>query len=716
MQTFVNNTAHSPMYLACMRPLAVIVVLCSVVTGLSAQRAWREFAQLRQGRHHHAVRYLQGDRLLVIGGYINSRGILDGTPTNTTEIIDLATGAVSPGPSMRYGRAEFPTIVLANGDILVIGGNSKDGGNRVIEKLDVGIMQWSVLGTMNRSRRQHAADYLSADEILIFGGYDQSSAEILDLTTNQCRMTAALPSAANSAVSVNPDGRGPSYFGFRTGGANSERSRVSLRYDRANDTWVNDLEFDASPVAPGVAVVNDGSVLVVGGAVREAPFITSTASWIVSPLGVVSRGPTLQVGRQHLSAGTWRQDLVLVAGGLSDNVVFTDAAEWVDLRTMKSTRGPSLNNGRCYAPMIMAPSADGRMRAFVVSGLSGTFNTPSVEVLEDSTCTLRVIDQDLSDMRLAGSAKYDTKSIRLTTTGQYQSGGAYLRNRVSVRNGFDLKFSFRLSEGNDNGLVDNGAPGADGVAVVFLPDSPTALGRPGDGIGYHEITHGIAVEYDSYLNAAFSDPNGSHVAVQVGDGRQLRAWHAAPYLRALATKDVPSLKADGSVYHGRIEFDQGTLGVYVSMTRTFDKPVIEIKNFDIESILRLDSRGSCFVGFTSSTGLSSEIHALLSVELSDCQPLTTTVNEPEPDALNSGIIIAPNPATAEVLVVMPALLTSSAMLSILDVSGRVVARQTVPAGSTDIIIDSISALWSGTYLVQVVTENGVMSAPLMLVR
>ena len=327
-----------------------------------------------------------------------------------------------------------------------------------------------------------------------------------------------------------------------------------------------------------------------------------------------------------------------------------------------------------------------------------------------------MIDHDLSDMRLAGSAKYDTKSIRLTTTGQYQSGGAYLRNRVSVRNGFDLTFSFRLSEGNDNGLVDNGAPGADGVAVVFLPDSPTALGRPGDGIGYHEITHGIAVEYDSYLNAAFSDPNGSHVAVQVGDGRQLRAWHAAPYLRALATKDVPSFKADGSVYHGRIEYDQGTLRVYVSTIRTFDKPVIEIKNFDIDSILRLDSRGSCFVGFTSSTGLSSEIHELLSVELSDCQPLTTTVNEPVPDAQSSGINIAPNPATAEVLVVLQAPLTSSAMLSILDVSGRVVARQAVPAGSTDIIIDSISALWSGTYLVQVVTENGVMSAPLMLVR
>ncbi|MBU3698497.1 MAG: T9SS type A sorting domain-containing protein [Candidatus Kapabacteria bacterium] len=716
MQTIRYDSCRAPMDRSCLRGLTVLAVLCCTVIGLSAQSAWREFAQLRQGRHHHAVRYLKGDRLLVIGGYLWSRGILDGTTTNTTEIIDLTTGQVSPGPSMRYAHAEFPTIVLSNGDILVIGGFSNDGGNRVIEKLDVTTMQWSVVGTMNRSRRQHAADYLSADEILIFGGYNESSAEILDLTMSQCRMVRALPSAANSAVSVNPDGRGPSYFGFRTGGANSDRSRKSLRYDGVNDVWVNDLEFDDSPVAPGVTVVNDGSVLVVGGAVKETPFMTSTASWIVSPLGVVSKGPSLQVGRQHLSAGTWRQDLVLIAGGIADFVTITDAVEWLDLQTMKSTSGPNLNTARCYAPMVMAPSADGRMRAFVVSGLAGSFNTPSIEMLEDSTCTLREISQDLSEMRLAGSAKYDSKSIGLTTAGQYLSGGAFLRNRVGVRNGFDLKFSFRLSEGNDNGLVDNGSPGADGVAVVFLPDSPTALGRPGDGIGYHEITHGIAVEYDSYLNAAFSDPNGSHVAVQVGDGRRLRAWHAAPYLRALATKDVPSFKADGSVYHGRIKYEAATLQVFVSTTRNFGTPVIEIKGFDIDSILRLDSRGSCFVGFTSSTGLSSEIHELLSVELSDCQPLTTSVKEGRSDAPINGIIIAPNPAVTDVVVALQAPLAASAMLRILDVSGTVVAWQAVPAGSTEIMIDSITALSSGTYQLQIFTEFGIHSAPLVLVR
>lgn len=60
--------------------------------------------------------------------------------------------------------------------------------------------------------------------------------------------------------------------------------------------------------------------------------------------------------------------------------------------------------------------------------------------------------------------------------------------------------------------------------------------------------------------------------------------------------------------------------------------------------------------------------------------------------------------------------TSPATLSILDMSGRVVARQVVPAGSTDIVIDSISALSLGTYQVQIVTEFGVVSAPLMLIR
>ncbi|MBU3679541.1 MAG: T9SS type A sorting domain-containing protein [Candidatus Kapabacteria bacterium] len=716
MRMVMTRAGCSPTFSSLWSLCSALIILCLSFTGLSAQLAWKEFARLINGRHHHAVRYLQGDRLLVIGGYIGSRSILGGTPTNSTEIIDLATGQVSPGPSMTYTHSEFPTIVLADGDILVIGGYSIDGGNTVIERLDITTMRWITFGSLNRDRRQHVADYLSPDEVLIFGGYGESSAEILDLKTSRCRLVRTLPSAANSAVSINPDGRGPSFFGFRTGGANSPRSRESIRYMRSTDTWESDLVFDESPVAPGVAVVNDGSVLVAGGALKETPFVGSTASWIVSPLGVVRKGPSLTVGRQHLSAGTWRRDRVLVAGGLADDAVITNAVEWLDLQSMKSVRGPNLINARCYAPMIMAPNADGRLRAFVVSGLGPEENTPLVEVLEDSVCFPAVTDQQLSDMRLVGSAKYREGAIGLTSTAQYESGGAFLRNRVAVRNGFDLTFSFRLSDGNDNGMVDEGDPGADGVAVVFLPETPTAVGQPGDGIGYHEIPHGIAVEYDSYLNPAYSDPNTSHVAVQVGDGRLLRAWHMPPYGRGVAAIGVPRFKADGSVYHGRISYSAGKLLVYVSTTGQFDEPVLEVDSFDIQKILNLDSRGSCYVGFTSSTGRSSEVHELLSVELTDCQPVTSVLDAQKGLYRPVRLTVVPNPVTVAAQVHFSLPLQSESLLELVDVHGRVIQQFTIPAGATSQSLDAISTIASGMYTVRLATQDGVISSPLTILR
>lgn len=704
----------------CVRLHLLMVLFVSSVIGAvpaASQQRWKAFANLRQGRHHHAVQYLSGDRAIVIGGYVNSTGILQGSASRETEIVDLNTGAVTPGPTMRYSRAEFPTIVLPDGDILVFGGFSRDGGGAIIERLDVQTMSWLVEGVMEQSRRQHAADYLSPEEILIFAGFGNSTAEIFNIRTGLSRQIRSLTANANSAVSVNPDGRGPSYFGYREGGANTPRSRTSLRYFPSTDSWERDLVFDDSPVAPGVTAINDGSVVVVGGALSETPFVGASNTWVVSPLGVVSKGPSLQVGRQHLGIGTWSNTRVLTAGGIASGVVFSNVSEWIDLEKGIVERGPDLLHERCYAPMIMAPAANGNMRAFVFSGLRDGSNTPLIEVLEDSSCQPRVISQPLASMRLVGSAIIAEGEVQLTGTGQYQSGGAYLENRIAVRNGFDVKFSFRLSNGNDNGMVDNGDPGADGIAVVFQRDNPTALGRPGDGIGYHEIAHGMAVEFDSYLNPAFSDPNTSHIAVQVGDGRFLRAWHKAPYLRGIATTGVPSFKADGSVYHGRITYDAGKLSVYISTTGVFTSPVIELDTFNIQSVLNLDSRGSCFIGFTSSTGMSSEVHELLSVEISDCQPLVSTADHDETAAQRGTLhaYIVPNPTHRNAVLHLSEISDEPVKIEIFDQHGRSLQRFDGGLGLQTVELTLNDGLATGTYFVRVMVGPRVQILPLSVI-
>ncbi|HLP28281.1 MAG TPA: kelch repeat-containing protein [Candidatus Didemnitutus sp.] len=702
--------------LLCLQTLLVF----SLTQGVSqSQTKWRIFAELAQGRHHHAARYLNGDKIIVIGGYVNSEGILGGSPTTTTELVDLTSANVTPGPEMTYARCEFPTLVLPDGDILVFGGHSNNGGDNVIERFDVGTNTWSVVGIMQSSRRQHCADFLSSDEVLIFGGYGNSTAEIYTISTRQTASIAELPGPANSAVSINPDGRSPSFWGYRSGGQGSDRPYESIRYDKPTNTWRKDLLFDDKPVAPKLVTLADGSVLVISGALAESPFETSKMTWVVSPFGLVSRGPTLIEGRQWHVAGTWDNERILVAAGLvddpnSDDANITASCEWLELSNNRSIKAPTLNVSRCFGQMILTRSKEGRMRAFAISGLTDTKNTPTIELLEDTVCISGTTMLDLSDFRLIGSAKHVGTRIELTSTEQFKSGAAWLRNKLPVKAGFDIRFRFRLINGNDNGQVDNGSPGADGIALVFQNSAPVVLGKPGDGIGYNELPHGVAVEFDSYFNAAFSDSSTSHIAVQQGDGRILRPWHVAPYFLGGNFKTSPSFKADGTVYHARVALDGTTLRVYCDTTGVLAEPIVTVPDVGIESLLRLDPFGACYVGFTSSTGKSSEVHEIYDVVIDGCQPLVSAVNENNDRSLPTMYVVpVPTDDAATLRLTNP--VAQDLDCSIIDASGRVVARVAFPHDEIEVQLP-IASMPVGAYRVIVRGGTLIHTLPLVISR
>lgn len=680
-----------------------------------AQTKWEIFASLNQGRHLHAARYLNGDKILVIGGYVNSTIILGGTPTNTTEIIDLSTGVVTAGPPMAYSRSEFSSLMLPDGDILVIGGYSNNAGNTAIERFDVDTYTWSVVGTMKSSRRQHCADFLNGDEILIFGGLNNSTAEIFTISTGKSELVARLPGAANSAVSINPDGRGPSFWGYRSGGEGSDRPFESIRYEKATNKWAKDLVFDDKPVAPQLVNLADGSAFVVSGAVSEAPFRTSTRTWTVSPFGEVARGPSLVAGRQWHVVGTWNDDRILVGGGIVDGVRITGTCEWLELPSSKSVRAPTMNIPRAYGKMILARAADGRMRAFVVSGLTDGKNTPTIEVLQDSVCAAGSTAISLLDMRFLGSAKQVGQAVQLTSTEQYQSGAAWLRNKLPVRAGFDIRFKFRLSNGNDNGQIDNGSPGADGVALVFQNSTPVAIGKPGDGIGYNEMPHGIAVEFDSYLNAAISDSSASHIAVQKGDGMMLRPWHVSPYYLGGNFHQSPNFVADGSVYHARVVLDGKVLTVYCDTIGQLNEPVLTIPDLNFESILSLDAYGACYVGFTSSTGRSSEVHEIFDVIVKGCQPLVSSVEHHSINNEQISPLVYPLPATDIAMLRLDDPLSSPVECNVINVRGQVVAISSIEADRLEVPLN-VSSLDPGIYTVVFRRGVQVVALPLVIVR
>lgn len=693
--------------------VSLMFLLC-VSTG-TAQNQWRVFANLAEGRHHHRAISLREGKILVIGGYVGSREILGGTPTTSTEFIDVNTGAVTSGPTMTFARAEFPTVELTNGDIIVLGGYSGTTVLSTVERYSVAEKRWTVAGSMQDSRRQHAALLLNDDEILVFGGLENSSAEIFSLSTGQSRPIAPLPGAANNAVVIAPDNRQPTFWGFRQGGSNSDRSKTSIRYDFPTDRWIADLVFDTATVAPRIVRLSNGDVSVISGALKDLPFITTTMTWIVSQAGTVAPGPTLKQGRQWHVAGLWGDGRVLVASGLGDDTQYLATCEWLNSNAAASDQAPSLNVARAFSDMIIVRSRNGRSRAFVISGLTpDTGNTQTVEVLEDSCFNPEVV-VPLSEMKLIGNAVYAAPNIMLTQSAPFQRGAAWIPKKVNVARGLDIRFMFRLANGTDNGQVDAGPQGADGIVFVLQNAFPSVIGKVGDGIGYHESPSGLAVEFDAFLNAAFSDPSGSHIAVQVGDGQYLRAWHVPPYLKAITSTGVPQFVADGRVYHARIVAEGKTLRVYCDTTGDLRTPLLVADDIDLQKILSLGPDGSSYAGFTSATGFSQQSHEILGLQIGGCETLVSVDEDAEQWSEASAARIVPTPSTATATLELSKPSAHDRMCRICDARGVCVQQIVIPAMLTRVEIP-LDRIAPGIYAVQILDGTHATSVPLVVVR
>ena len=97
-------------------------------------------------------------------------------------------------------------------------------------------------------------------------------------------------------------------------------------------------------------------------------------------------------------------------------------------------------------------------------------------------------------------------ALRLTPSEARASGAAWYRRKVNVREGFDTRISFEISNPSqkcdrlDDVNTYCRSRGADGFAFVIQNVGDTALGLAGSGMGYEGIYNALAVELDTYVN------------------------------------------------------------------------------------------------------------------------------------------------------------------------------------------------------------------------
>lgn len=144
--------------------------------------SWTPAASMGTARHSHTATLLADGRVLVVGG---NGSHLVGSQLASAEIYDPSTDTWSPTPDMTVPRVEHTATLLPDGGVFVAGGAEGDNYWSGSEIFDPAAGQWIPAGDMLAARAGHTATALDDGRILVAGGLDRwndalATAEIYD--------------------------------------------------------------------------------------------------------------------------------------------------------------------------------------------------------------------------------------------------------------------------------------------------------------------------------------------------------------------------------------------------------------------------------------------------------------------------------------------------------------------------------------------------------
>ena len=133
-----------------------------------------ESATMSVERRGHTATRLADGRVLIAGGD-NSSGAL-----NQTELYDPASATFSAAANMGTARADHSATLLADGRVLIAGGRNGGTSFASTEIFDPASGAFTSGPSMSASRAGHSATLLANGRVLIAGGDSGGTAEVFD--------------------------------------------------------------------------------------------------------------------------------------------------------------------------------------------------------------------------------------------------------------------------------------------------------------------------------------------------------------------------------------------------------------------------------------------------------------------------------------------------------------------------------------------------------
>jgi len=184
-------------------PLALAVCVVGLVW-LAAARAAQDAVpsaprpSIGAQRSGHTTTVLADGRVLLAGGRVEVGGVQ--VWMRTAAVFDPSTGSLTPAGEMVGVREDHNAIRLKDGRVLITGGRGPAGPDgRAVEALataeiyDPSAGRFTVTGSMTRARASQTAELLANGQVLIEGGEvpasPASTAEMFDPRTGRFTLT-----------------------------------------------------------------------------------------------------------------------------------------------------------------------------------------------------------------------------------------------------------------------------------------------------------------------------------------------------------------------------------------------------------------------------------------------------------------------------------------------------------------------------------------------
>jgi len=284
------------------------------------QRAAGEMNERRVG---HIALLLRSGKVLIAGGWIGHGA------TDSAELYDPATQKFSAVSRMTARRGRPSATMLADGDVLIAGGQDHDSVDAILASAEVfhaATKTFQSVGSMHAGRIAHTATLLSDGRVLVAGGRGEklnASAEIYDPKTSRFTETGWLITARyKHTAGLLPDGR------VLIAGGSDERdwhgnlSGAEIYDPRTGRFTATSPLNDSRFKLPDEAVqVGAGQLLIAGGSKRVELYYPATGKFLVA-------SGQLDDNWHYMTETRLHDGSVLLAGGYPDSDQTTSKA-WI---------------------------------------------------------------------------------------------------------------------------------------------------------------------------------------------------------------------------------------------------------------------------------------------------------------------------------------------------------------------------------------------------